>query len=219
MITATAPLLITKSNLLKPEAEFVTTCYISWNDVAEMLGLDEFADYTDPEQAPARDIIDAAFLEAQEWCNKYKSVHGKEPSDKDALEVENDILNSILEHWSAANILMTQFNLEKCVDNLNRWCERGAERKYLFGVPPLPGHGLQYFTTPIGISFTAYNPFMVPYVELYYDENGSLPEWDLEDLHAFDIIETIYRYQEKLNDPIMFDLNMWDAERKIVVHE
>lgn len=219
MITATAPLLITKSKFLKPDAEFVTTCFVAWNDVAEMLGLDEFADYTDPTKPPAKDIVNAAFIEAREWCNKYKQVHGKDPSDKDALEVENDILNSIQEHWSAANILMTQLSLDKYVGDLNKWCKGGAIRKYLFGVPPIPGHGLEYFVTPIGISFTAYTPFMIPYIELYYDENESLPEWDIEDIHAYDIIETLYRHRDSLNDPIQFDLNMWDADREIVVHE
>lgn len=219
MVTVSSPLLVSKSQLLKPEAVFATTCFISWKDVAYIIGLDDFVALTDPDDKPERDIVNAAFHEAGEWSKRYQQVHGKPPADKDSLEVENKILKSIQEHWSAAGICLQFFELDKYVRDLNRWCKKGATRKFLFGVPPLPSHGLEYFTTHIGISFTAYPSFMIPYIELYYDENESLPEWDLEDLHGFDIIETIYRHRELLDHPITFDLTMWDAEREIICHE
>ena len=219
MVVVSEPLLISNSEILKPEAFFVTTCFISWKDIAYVIGLDDYIALTNPDEKPETDIVNAAFNEALEWSNKYKVVHGKPPSDDMALEVENKILDSILHHWSASSILQRFLKLDEYISDLNKWCQRGATRKYLFGVPPLPGPGLEYITNDVGVSFTAYPAFMIPYIELYYDENESLPEWDLEDIHAFDIIETIYQHRMLLEDEITFDLAAWDAEREIVSHE
>jgi hypothetical protein len=219
MVTVSEPLLVSKSQILRPEAFFVTTCFISWKDIAYVIGLDDYIALTDPDEKPETDIVNAAFNEALEWSNKYKVVHGKPPSDETALEVENKILDSILRHWSASSILQRFFKLNKYIDDLNAWCRQGARRKYLFGVPPLPGRGIEYFTNDVGVSFTVYPAFMIPYIELYYDENEALPEWDLEDIHGFDVIETICQHRELLGDEISFDLTTWDAEREIVSHE
>jgi len=219
MVVISEPLLVNKSQILKPEAIFLTTCFISWKDVAYFIGLDEYVALADPGEAPDKDIINAAFNEANEWADKYAVVHGKRPTEDTILEVENDILRSLVDHWSASSILQNFLKLDEYVSDINKWCKQGANRKYLFGVAPLPGHGLEFITNNAGISFTAYPAFMIPYVELYYDENESLPEWDLEDLHGFDIIETIYRHREALEDEISFDLTAWDAEREIISHD
>ena len=68
---------------------------------------------------------------------------------------------------------------------------------------------LETFTTDLGINFTVYRPFMIPYLESYYFLYNTLPEWDYEELEPSDIIETLFTIQAMLGNDIDISLENW----------
>jgi hypothetical protein len=97
------------------------------------------------------------------------------------------------------------------VSDLNDWSHQGAREPHLFGNVPAPGKSLEFFMTDLGISFTVYNPFMIPYTEIYYHLYSSLPEWNYDEIEGIDIIETLFAAQDKKGIDTEIDLSDWPA--------
>ncbi len=188
---------------------FATAIFVSWDAVADYL--DYFEEYgiqpSDREANP--EFTRIAYIEAQNWAELHQHLRGRSPSPDIIMAKENEIMNSLQDHWSSCNIALEKFDFDKYVSDANTWSHNGAKRPELFGHPPDPGKALETFTTDLGINFTVYRPFMIPYLESYYFLYNTLPEWDYEELEPSDIIETLFTIQAMLGNDIDISLENW----------
>jgi hypothetical protein len=191
------------------KAEFMTTLFVSWAEISEVFGVSEDWDLLSKNEAPTTDVIEAAFVEAQQLKDKYTEI-----CEQEIIEAENEIIKSIIHHWSPQNIISKHVDIIKLIELLNTWCHSGPKNPKLFPVEPPRGLGLEYFLTPNGISFSVYAPFMIPYTEVYYEEYDDLPEWNLENIISTDISEILYFLYIKQNGEFEIDLSDWDLKRK-----
>lgn len=191
---------------------FATTIFISWDDIAEYFDYFEDYDLQYANDEATDEFREIAFNEARNWANLYTKTRGLPPSDDAIVEKENAIIASLQEHWSAANVLLSKFDFEKMVTDVNTWSHGGAKDPKIFGNPPSPGKSIETFFTLLGISFTVYKPFMIPYIESYYHLHDNLPEWNYEDLEALDIIETLFAIQTMLGNHIDISIKDWESK-------
>ena len=198
----------------KAPSNFTWTVFCSWKDIAYIFGFEEHWDLIDLSEDPPLDLVNAAFIESIEWANLYVQENDKAPDCDDLISMEERILKSICEHWSAEKIVPKNVNFNKLTETVNDVCMRGPTKPELFPIIPTSGPGLQFFENSAGISFTVFDSFLIPYTELYYEAYENLPEWNLEDLNGYDVVETIHLLHEKLNRPVSIDLNEWDIQRK-----
>lgn len=191
---------------INPHPGFATTIFVPWDEFTDYLGLSDFYEiYKEGDERP--DFIEVAFREANNWA----ALPNVRASDEDIVEKENEILLSLQEHWSSKNIITKHFNIGHMVAEVNTWSHHGVKDPKLFGNPPAPGKSLEYFLSSLGVSFTVYQPFMIPYTEIYYSLFDSLPEWNYEDLDGLDIVETLFGVLEKKEPFQEIDLDNWAA--------
>jgi len=202
------------NNLFNPSPGFATTIFVSWEELSHVFEIDERWDLVKEGDTTPIDVINMAFQEAQVWADKYKESAGSNPSDEDLTETENDIAKAIMDHWSHRAVLSANIDFQSMVDGINLWCKAGPKNKNLFINPPTPQTGLNFILNDLGVSFTIYPSFIVPYTELYYNNYENLPEWNLEDLDGTDIAETLFLYCYSINKPITLELTQWDANRE-----
>lgn len=205
----------TAISLVRPV--YINTVFASWKDISYIFGVEEDWDLIDLSEPAPLDIKNAAFVESIEWANQYTQEEGIAPPGEELLKIEKKILKNICEHWSAERVIPAHLDFSKFVDSVNKYCTTGMTKPELFPIEPPTGNGLEFFQTNAGISFTLYQPFIIPYTELYYEAYDNFPEWNLEDLNGFDVVETIFFLQEKLNTPIQVDLSDWDMKRERIV--
>ena len=197
-------------NLASPAPHNVASVFVSWQDITYTLSIDEKWDLANSSAEAPDDMRSQASAETLKWVEDYESEQDYAPSDDDKKEKEDEILDEIIEHWSPRTIVLSHIDFKKAVSELNKWSKSGLKRPELLGYtnPPL-GTSLIYFINKMGISFTIYEPFIIPYTELYYQEYTMLPEWNLEELDGYDIIEIIYLQLNK----IKINLDDWDSLR------
>lgn len=139
------------------------------------------------------------------------------PTDQQIVSVENKILESLKDHWSASSALSGQLDFRNSVKLTNEWSQGGAKDPRIFGVVPDPGKSVDYFLNGMGVSLTIYPPFLIPYTEMFYKTNDTLPEWDYDELNGMDIIETIFSILETTGEMIEIDLEhletSWDINQ------
>ena len=140
---------------------------------------------------------------------KYIDINGLPPTDAQIMATESKIIQSLQKHWSSSKVFDGVFDFSACVKDTNNWSHQGAKQPELFGKAPDPGKAIDYIVNGLGVSFTLYPPFMIPYTEIYYQLYDSLPEWDYEDLNGSDIIETIFAIYEKRGEEVAVDLSEW----------
>jgi len=198
------------NNLWKASPGFATTIFVSWEDIAHVFEISDRWDLVKDDDPTPIDVINVAFHEAQEWTNK--QAHN--PDDKELVEIENNIAKSIMDHWSYRSVLAENINFKNMVTGINKWCVDGPKNKKLFTKTPTPQAGLNLFVNDLGINFTIYPSFIVPYTELYYKAYETLPEWNLEDLDGTDIVETLFLFCDYSGNPIKLELSQWDAKRE-----
>jgi len=194
---------------LNPHPGFATTIFTSWDEFAEYFGLFEYWPLCRSKEEPSEDLVNFAFTEARNWATKYIDIHGLPPMNNQIMETEGKIIQSLKEHWSASKVLDSVFDFSTCIKDTNSWGHQGAKRPELFGKTPDPGKSIDYIINSLGVSFTIYPPFMIPYTEIYYELYDGLPEWDYEDLNGSDIIETIFAIYEKRGEEVAIDLSDW----------
>lgn len=202
------------NNLFKPSPGFATSMFIRWSDIAHIFDVTSRWDLVNPDDPTPIDIINIAFQEAQEWVSAYKKTTNKDPQDEILVDKENAIAESIMDHWSYGSVLAGNLPFKEIVDGINSWCLGGPKNKKLFVQTPAPKIGLSYYLNDLGINFTIYPSFIIPYTELYYEAYELLPDWNFEDLDAADVVETLYFYCGHANIPTTFDLADWDTKRE-----
>lgn len=197
---------------LNPHPGFATTIFISWEAIADYFDLIErWPIHLDDAELPEEFKV-VAFEESKVWAQLYFETYGKPPTEEEIIEKENQLIKSLQDHWSPSNILLSKFNFEKLISDINEWSHLGAKEPHLFGNPPDPGKSLEYFLTDLGINFTVYEPFMIPYTEIYYELYSNLPEWNYDDIDAFDIIETLFAVQDRLGRDTKLNLDDWASK-------
>ena len=194
-----APLLVS-TNL----SNFTVTFFASWTEIADLL---DIYNQLDLHPLSPTDLAGAALEESSTWSTQYEQVNGRPPTEEAVLARENDIVESIKVYYSPERIALEQFDVESLVNDINEWSLRGPDRPYLFGNIPDSGIGLNYFKSDSGIQFTTYAPFMIPYIELFYDRKQSLPDWGLQELQSLDIVEAMVQLQHKLNKKVTFSIH------------
>jgi hypothetical protein len=193
---------------LNPHPGFATTIFVSWDDLSDYFGLFEDWDiYKEGEETP-EEFVEVAFTEARNWAKLFKAA----PSEGDIVAKENAIIASLQDHWSSSNIFLSKFSFDQLVSDLNDWSHLGAREPHLFGNVPDPGKSLEFFMTDLGISFTVYKPFMIPYTEIYYHLYSGLPEWNYGEIEGIDIIETLFAVQDKKGLDTEIDLSDWASK-------
>jgi hypothetical protein len=181
------------------------TAYVSWEDIASALGLDEQWEFLSPDNVPYW-VRKAAFVEAEQYVSPNTSGDRR-------IELETKIIDSIVSHWTPASIIPKNVNFEKLFSHINRWSNRDPANRELFGKAPTPGCGIQWISDDGGLQLTVYPPFEIPYVESYYKLYRYLPELNMDELSGFEIMETCYFVEEALGSSIGVDLSNWDNLR------
>jgi len=178
--------------------------FVSWQSIATFINLDYEAALSE------LDIDENYFINlAFERTHEYIEGLETEFSETEILEIENKYLENIKNHWSLSNILLSHLNLKLLTDLFNDWSKKGPEQPEIFGVTPVKGLCLSYICNSAGISFTIYEPFIIPYTELFYREHSNLPEWNFEDLSSQDVVETYFWLANQKEQDIIIDLNNW----------
>jgi hypothetical protein len=193
-------------NALNPHPGFASTIFISWDDIAEYFSLFEYWPLLREGEEPSEDLVNFAFEEARKWAQAQAKQQSLPPTDNQIIKAETSIIESLKRHWSAAKALDGIFDFATCAKLTNDWSHNGAKRPELFGVTPDPGKSIDYILSNLGVSFTVYPPFIIPYTEIYYRLNDNLPEWDYEDLNGTDILETIIALYEEKIEEVSIDL-------------
>jgi hypothetical protein len=190
--------------------EFTYSILVTWKEIANSFGITEEWDLLDENTPLEIDVIETAFQEA------LNQLPQTEQTENNLVEIENKIIRSITDHWSAKNVVPKHINLEKIIEKLNQASQSGPNNKKLFPVEPTLGVAIEYIENSTGIVFSLYPPFMIPYTELYYEEYNDLPEWNLEDIEACDIAETLCLAQLKYFGLLEIDLSRWDSKRPAI---
>ena len=188
---------------------FATSIFVSWDSIADYFELfDQYDLHREDESS--EDLINRAFTEARDWARDYVRENDFPPSDKQILLEENKILRSLKERGSVASALSGQFEFHSYIKQTNAWSHSGAKDPRIFGVVPDPGKSIDYILSGMGITFTIYPPFMIPYTEMYYRIYEALPEWNYEDLDGTDVVETIFTINEANGNELELDLSEWE---------
>jgi len=194
---------------LNPHPGFATSIFVSWDGIADYFDLFEQYDFH-REDETSEELVNRAFTEARSWARNYVKKHDFPPSDKQILDTENKILESLKDRGSVASALSGQFEFRSYVKQTNDWSHGGAKDSRIFGVAPDPGKSIDYILSAMGVTFTIYPPFMIPYTEMYYKIYEALPEWDYVDLDGMDVIETIFAVHEANGNELELDLSEWE---------
>lgn len=200
---------------LNPHPGFATSIFVSWDEIADYFDLFEEYGLHRQDDEPSPDLINIAFVEARKWAKQ----RNLKVEDESLVKIEEKILDSLKDHWSSASALSGQLDFAGCVEQANEWSQAGAKDPRIFGKVPDPGKSVDYFLTSLGINFTIYPPFMIPYTEIYYRIYDMLPDWEYEDLNGMDIIETVFRLYEFNGNHIALDfahLYGWDMEQVVL---
>lgn len=189
---------------------FAAVIFVSWDKIAEYFDLFDCWDlYKEGTEVP-EEFVNVAFSGARNWASIFTQKNNFPPSDDQIVKKENDILHSLQQHWSPEKILLDKFCFEQFVSDVNGWSCSGAKSIDLFGGnPPPPGKSLEYFITSLGINFTVYEPFMIPYTEIYYVLYEDLPEWNFDEVEGMDIVETLFAVQDQKGNDTTIELDDW----------
>lgn len=188
---------------LNPHPGFATSIFVPWDEIADYFDLFEDYGLHRQEDEPSSDLINIAFSEARKWAKERKI----KVDDESLVEIEAKILDSLKDHWSSASALSGQLDFAGCVEQTNEWSQLGAKNPRIFGKVPDPGKSVDYFLTSLGINFTIYPPFMIPYTEIYYHIYDMLPDWDYDEINGMDIAETIFHLYEMNGNHIALDFS------------
>lgn len=182
-----------------------TTTYVSWEDVASALGIDEQWMLLSHEDIPEW-VQETAFKEAEQF------ISPQTPADK-RMELESRIIDSIVSHWSPEKVIPQNVDLAQLFARINAWASQDPVDKNIFGKPPVPGAALEWIDEDGGLQLTVYPAFEIPYVESYYKLYRYLPELNLDELSGYEIVETCYFVEAALGNKIEVDLTDWDELR------
>jgi hypothetical protein len=201
---------------LNPHPGFATSIFVSWDSIADYFSL--FDQYPlCKEDETSEELVNLAFSEARNWAKDYVNNNSFPPTDQQIVSVENKILESLKSHWSSASALSGQFDFRLCIKQTNDWSQNGAKDPRIFGLAPNPGKSVDYFLNSIGITFTIYPPFMIPYTEIYYKLYDGLPEWGYDEVDGMDVVETIFAVHEASGQEIELDIerleDSWDISQ------
>lgn len=197
-------------NFLKRQNLF-RTIYITWIEICDYCQFDykqELADLKITDEW----MINQAILKTRNYVKNLTPKGNPldlKSNDEEILKIENNFLLNLKNHWSLKKILTSHIDFEFLTEKINQWSQTGPKNVNLFAVKPETGFGLDYFINKHGIWFTVYEPFIIPYLEIYYHEYDILPEWNFEDLLATDIIETFLLLEIQLENLIIIDLRDW----------
>lgn len=189
---------------VKKETNTAKSIFINWELLAQHCAFDYHQELKDQE-------ITEEFLinKALNKTKKYVSKFDNELDETEILKIENNYLAALRDHWSLQKIITSHVNFKKLTEQLNCWAQKGPKNKDLFGLSPKTGFAIDYFLNKFGIWFTIFEPFLIPYMEIFYDEYRSLPEWNFEDLIGTDIIETYLLLEIQSENPTIIDLSTW----------
>jgi len=192
-------------------SNFSVASFSSWKDIGYLLNIDQL----DIAKVSAEEIASIALEESGEWSTQYQRVRGRSPTEAELLLRENDVACMVNQYYSVERIVSEQLKLESLVCDINKWSLRGPDRPYLFGNVPNFGVGLHYWESDSGVSFTVCSPFMIPYIELFYDRTQKLPDWGLEEIGGLDIVEAMVQLQHKLGKEVIFSADN-ENEREVL---
>jgi hypothetical protein len=199
---------------LNPHPGFATSIFVSWDKIADYFSLFDHYPLYKEDETP-EELVNQAFSEAREWARDYVDNNAFPPTDQQIVSVENKILESLKLHWSSAAALSGQFDFRLYIKQTNDWSQNGAKDPRIFGAAPDPGKSVDYFLNNMGVTFTVYPPFMIPYTEIYYKLYDGLPEWDYEEINGMDVVETIFAVHEADGQEIELDIerleDSWDT--------
>lgn len=193
----------TKFTTLQPGR--ARSIFLTWEAISEYLDFDyekEMAELGVDDNY----FINAAFIKTQQYTQGLVDEFSEE---EEILEIENNYLKLIKEHWSLSNIISTHFNLKLLTEELNAWSKAGAKKPHLFGTTPNKGFCISYFLNPSGVSLTIYESFIIPYTEIFYEANDVLPEWNFEDIMPTDLLDTFFSLETLNGRATMIDLTDW----------
>lgn len=165
------------------------TSYISYKEIIECLEINTDTEFV-VDGKLSSEGIDYVFQEVVEFGENYQRKHKKEPSEELRLKTENSLIQKLLDAYILPEDIVKRLDWKKKFQFINDYAQKGSKFDFLKDITT-PGLALIDFETPEGFSLTLFPPIMVVINDLYYMESEILPEFNFEDVTAFDVIDII----------------------------
>lgn len=186
---------------------------IPWSDLSSVLGLE----YTGPD---AEILSDMAGTQTRAWVEEYERQN-EALSEEDVDELRQAFLENLEQHWSLRSVITNKVDIDKLVDHINSWSNRGMHSA-IYHRTLKGGDGiLDWETEEDGLVFTLAPPFLIAIIESNYcisseDDSGLL----FKDVVAADLLGTIRDiYACEGLEPMTVDLSGWDDYRVVLDDE
>lgn len=193
----------------KPTGPTKALSKMPWGDFAKALGIEYDFDRMEGM------ISDQAFEEANQWIQEYEKDNNVELGEDLKDQIRFLIEEGISNHWSLANVLEKNLNLDGLVDSVNEWSQRGQQMA-IYEDRELPaGKGIvSYDSDYEGITFTIAEPFIIAYIEAVYCVMSIGDEgMTLEDMGPESVPRVIKWIAECEGWSVDLDLDRWDERR------
>lgn len=178
--------------------------FISYKEIAECLEINTDTDYVVGGKL-SPEGIDYVFEEVVQFGEEYKHTHQKEPSEELRLKEENELIQKLIEAYISPEEVAKKLDWKKKFQFINDYAQAGSRFDFLKDITT-PGLAIIEFETARGFSLTIFPSIMTVISDFYYMESGLLPEFNYEEVTAFDVIDVIGQ---------AMSMNLCDVEKDV----
>lgn len=161
--------------------------YVSFKEIAEIFDVETNTEFVE-NGILTDEGINHVFEEVSDYCIEYKRKNKVEITEELRLKKENSFITKLVSAYISPENLVKKINWIDKFQFINQYAKAGTRLPFL-DTPK--GEALIWIEEPEGFMLTIFPPIMTFVNDMQYQEDSTLPEFNFDDVTAYDVISAL----------------------------
>lgn len=161
--------------------------YISFKEIAEIFGVETNTEFVE-DGVLTDDGINHVFEEVSNYCIEYRRKNKTAIADELRLAKENNFIAKLVSSYISPENLVKKVNWIDKFQFINQYTKAGTKLPFL---ETPKGEALIWIEEPDGFMLTIFPPIMTFISDMQYQEDSTLPEFNFDDVTAYDVLSAL----------------------------